>query len=57
MSGSAHEKPWLCHHGRRPAAAGKGTLARRLAGHFGFAFLDTGSLYRGVGLRCPAPRP
>ncbi len=33
-----------------PAAAGKGTLARRLAEHFGFAYLDTGSLYRAVGL-------
>jgi CMP/dCMP kinase len=33
-----------------PSAAGKGTLARRLASHFGFDFLDTGSLYRGVGL-------
>lgn len=33
-----------------PSAAGKGTLARRLAAHFGFAFLDTGGLYRGVGL-------
>jgi CMP/dCMP kinase len=33
-----------------PAAAGKGTLARRLAAHFGFDFLDTGTLYRGVGL-------
>jgi cytidylate kinase len=32
-----------------PAAAGKGTLARRLAQHFGYDFLDTGSLYRGVG--------
>ncbi|MCG8690013.1 MAG: (d)CMP kinase [Minwuiales bacterium] len=29
-----------------PVAAGKGTLARRLAAHFGFAYLDTGSLYR-----------
>jgi cytidylate kinase len=33
-----------------PSAAGKGTLARRLAAHFGFDFLDTGALYRGVGL-------
>ncbi len=33
-----------------PAAAGKGTLARRLAGEFGFAYLDTGALYRAVGL-------
>jgi len=31
-----------------PAAAGKGTLARRLADHLGFAYLDTGSLYRAV---------
>lgn len=29
-----------------PAASGKGTLARRLAHHFGFAHLDSGSLYR-----------
>jgi CMP/dCMP kinase len=29
-----------------PAASGKGTLARRLARHFDFAFLDTGLLYR-----------
>jgi cytidylate kinase len=33
-----------------PAAAGKGTLARALAAHFGFHFLDTGSLYRMVAL-------
>lgn len=31
-----------------PAAAGKGTLARRLAAHLGLAFLDTGGLYRAV---------
>jgi CMP/dCMP kinase len=29
-----------------PAAAGKGTLARRVAERFGFAHLDTGKLYR-----------
>lgn len=34
-----------------PAAAGKGTLARRLATHYGLAFLDTGSLYRAVGAK------
>jgi cytidylate kinase len=33
-----------------PAAAGKGTLARALAAHYGFHFLDTGSLYRMVAL-------
>lgn len=32
-----------------PAASGKGTLARRLARHLGFAYLDTGTLYRAVG--------
>jgi len=31
------------------AASGKGTLARRLAGHFGYAYLDTGLLYRAMG--------
>jgi 3-phosphoshikimate 1-carboxyvinyltransferase len=34
-----------------PAASGKGTLARRLASYFGFTYLDTGSLYRAVGLK------
>ena len=33
-----------------PAAAGKGTLARQIAEHFNFPYLDTGSLYRGVAL-------
>lgn len=33
-----------------PAAAGKGTLAKRLAKHYNLAYLDTGSLYRAVGL-------
>ena len=33
-----------------PAAAGKGTIARGLARHFGYHFLDTGALYRMVGL-------
>lgn len=34
-----------------PAAAGKGTIARAVAEHFGFAHLDTGTLYRAVGLK------
>jgi cytidylate kinase len=34
-----------------PAAAGKGTLARRLAAHFNLPFLDTGLLYRATGRR------
>ena len=33
-----------------PAGSGKGTLAKRLAGHFGLPHLDTGLLYRGVAL-------
>jgi cytidylate kinase len=32
-----------------PAAAGKGTISKALAAHFGFAHLDTGLLYRAVG--------
>ena len=34
-----------------PAAAGKGTLAKRLAAHFGLPHLDTGLLYRATGRR------
>jgi CMP/dCMP kinase len=34
-----------------PAAAGKGTLARRLAVTLGLPYLDTGLLYRAVGRR------
>jgi len=33
-----------------PAAAGKGTLARRLAAAYDLAYLDSGSLYRGTAL-------
>ena len=33
-----------------PVAAGKGTLARRLAARYGLDYLDTGSLYRAVAL-------
>ncbi len=32
-----------------PSAAGKGTLARRLAAHYRLPYLDTGLLYRAVG--------
>ncbi len=32
-----------------PAAAGKGTLAKRVAAHYGLPYLDTGLLYRAVG--------
>lgn len=34
-----------------PAAAGKGTISRALARRFGLRHLDTGLLYRAVGLR------
>ena len=34
-----------------PAASGKGSLARKLATHFGFDYLDTGTLYRRVALK------
>jgi len=33
-----------------PSGAGKSTLAKRTAEHFGFIYVDTGALYRCVGL-------
>ncbi len=32
-----------------PAAAGKGTISKAVAAHFGMEHLDTGLLYRAVG--------
>ena len=37
-----------------PAAAGKGTVSKAVAAHFGFAHLDTGLLYRAVGKKALA---
>ena len=34
-----------------PAAAGKGTISKEVAKHFGFAHLDTGLLYRATGAK------
>ncbi len=34
-----------------PSASGKGTLAKKLAAHFGLPYLNTGALYRLVALR------
>lgn len=34
-----------------PAASGKGTIAARLAAHYGLPHLDTGLLYRAVGVK------
>ena len=34
-----------------PAAAGKGTLSQKLADKYGFAYFDTGMVYRAVGLK------
>jgi len=33
-----------------PAASGKGTIAKALAAHYGLPYLDTGLLYRAVGV-------
>jgi len=33
-----------------PSGAGKSTLAKKTAGHFGFIYVDTGALYRCIGL-------
>jgi cytidylate kinase len=37
-----------------PAASGKGTVASALAAHYGLAYLDTGLLYRAVGVQAQA---
>lgn len=38
-----------------PAAAGKGTIGRAVAQSFGFSHLDTGLLYRAVGMKAGDP--
>jgi CMP/dCMP kinase len=40
-----------------PAAAGKGTIAKAVAAQFGFAHLDTGLLYRAVGVLAAGKDP
>lgn len=40
-----------------PAAAGKGTISKAVAAHFGFAHLDTGLLYRAVGKQVLVGKP
>lgn len=37
-----------------PAGVGKSTLAKKLAEHLGIAYLDTGAMYRSLGLRVGA---
>jgi len=46
LAAAAHDRLVIAVDG--PAAAGKGTLARRLASHLGLAYLDTGRIYRAV---------
>lgn len=43
------DAPVICVDG--PAGVGKGTLCNKLAQHFGFALLDSGSLYRLTALK------
>ena len=50
-AGAAAPQPLLVVAVDGPSAAGKGTLGRGIARHFGLAFLDTGLLYRAVGAR------
>ncbi len=35
-----------------PVGAGKSTIARECAGRLGFVYVDTGAMYRGIGLYC-----
>ena len=32
-----------------PSGAGKSSLAKNIAKHFGYIYVDTGALYRGIG--------
>ena len=48
MPATSHVFPIITIDG--PSGAGKGTLTARLAAHFRFALLDSGALYRIVGL-------
>ena len=34
-----------------PAASGKGTISKRISEYFGFSYLDTGLIYRFIGLK------
>ena len=38
-----------------PSGAGKSTLAKLLARRLGFLYVDTGAIYRTVGLRATGP--
>ncbi|MBP1554326.1 MAG: (d)CMP kinase, partial [Oscillospiraceae bacterium] len=35
-----------------PSGAGKSTIAKRLSAELGFVYVDTGAMYRTVGLYC-----
>ena len=45
---SAESAPVVCIDG--PAGAGKGTVSRLVAQALGWAYLDSGALYRAVGV-------
>jgi cytidylate kinase len=47
-SGCVRQAPIITIDG--PAGAGKSTLARRLARHFGWRYIDSGAMYRAVAL-------
>ena len=51
MSGDGERRRPLVVAVDGPVAAGKGTLAVKLARHFGFAHLDSGALYRATAWR------
>ncbi|NVJ51642.1 MAG: (d)CMP kinase [Gammaproteobacteria bacterium] len=48
MTSTSHSAPVITIDG--PSGAGKGTIAYRLAQHFGWPLLDSGAIYRVLGL-------
>lgn len=46
--GRGEKYDFHCH--RRPSGAGKSSLSRRLAAELGYIYVDTGAMYRTIGL-------
>jgi CMP/dCMP kinase len=56
LSGCAMEKKGLVIALDGPSGAGKSTVARRLAQHLGYIYIDTGAMYRAIGWKAKRER-